>query len=180
MNVPQDKLDHRPLGDVEYFIVHHSVTAQTLTIDQICAMEVAAQDFVTVGYHAIVRLNPDTNAWEIQEGRTIDDVPAAAYGLNEPSYDICVLGNYEPNVSGVETNEVDPRSLELVLERIAAVKAKCPNLKYLIGHRDVATIKAKQGQDPSNFSTECPGDLLYAQLHDLRVKSGLHSPPELL
>lgn len=180
MQVPQDKLNHRPLKDIEYIIIHHSVTPQTLDISQIASMEETSQGFITVGYHCIVRLNPQTKEWEIQEGRTIDDVPAAALGLNEPSYDICVLGNYEPNVPGILTNDVDHNALLLVIERVKAVKTKAPNLKYLIGHRDVAAIMGKRGGNPSDYSTACPGDRLYARMHDLRVLTGLHTPPELL
>ena len=179
MQVPQNQLDHRPIDDIKYFVIHHSVTAQDLDITQIASMEKASQGFVTVGYHCIVRMNPATHKWEIQEGRTLDDVPAAAYGLNEPSYDLCLLGNYQPDVPGIPTNQVPAEALPIIIEHINFVKGKCQNLQYLIGHRDVAAMMAKRGLDPGNYSTDCPGDLLYAQMHDLRVATGLHLPPEL-
>lgn len=175
----QAQMEHRPLDDIRYFVVHHSVASQTLDISQIAIMEEQAQSFVTVGYHAYARLNPTTGRWEIQEGRTIDDVPAAAYGLNEPSYDLCVAGNYQPNVAGVPTNPVPYAALDLVVARVGAVRAKCPNLTYLIGHSDVARIMGRRGNDPANYATACPGSLLYACLHDLRVRTGLTLPPEL-
>lgn len=178
MQVPVDELADRAIADIEYIVIHHSVTAQNLTIEQVAEMEEASQGFTTIGYNCV--LSKSTGQWEIQEGRPMDKLPAAQYGLNEQGYAICVFGNYEPNVAGISTDSVDPASLDLVAERVDAVKAKALNLKYLIGHRDVATIKAKHGGNPADFSTACPGDLLYAHLHDLRLRTGLQSPPELL
>lgn len=176
----QAAMEHRPNGDVRYYIVHHSDGAKTTDISQIAAMEKTRLGAVTVGYHAYVRKNPTTHLWEIQEGRTIDDVPAAAYGLNEPSYDICIAGNYHPGETALPLDTLEQDALDLVIARALAVKRKCPGLQFLIGHRDVATIKQKQGLDPADYATACPGDVLYARMHDLRVATGLHTPPILL
>ena len=138
MVVPQNQLNHRPISDIQYFIIHHSVGPQTQDITEVAAEEETSQGFVTVGYHCIVRLNPQSHKWEIQEGRTMDDVPAAAYGLNEQSYDVCILGNYQENVTGVPTNQVPQEALKLVQQRALEVKSKASNLTYLIGHKDVA------------------------------------------
>ena len=180
MVVPQNQLNHRPISDIQYFIIHHSVGPQTQDITEVAAEEETSQGFVTVGYHCIVRLNPQSHKWEIQEGRTIDDIPAAAYGLNEQSYDICILGNYQPNVPNVPTNTVSQDALTLVKERALLVKSKAKNLKYLIGHRDVATIMTAHGGNSSDYSTACPGDLLYAFMHNLRLETELKSPTEIL
>lgn len=177
MQVPVDELEDRSAESISYIVIHHSDAPQTVDIADLARMEEAAQHFITIGYNCY--LKKTEQGWIIQEGRPLDKLPAAQYGLNEEGYAICVGGNYEENQPN-PTDAVDEAIFPLILERIAAVKAKCPNLKYLIGHRDVATIKAKHGLNPGDFSTACPGSLLYAHLHDLRVKSGLHSPPELL
>lgn len=178
MIVPVDELTDRDPSLIEYIVIHHSVTAPALPIEAVAKMEEAAQGFTTIGYNCVVTKAP--GHWEIQEGRPLDKLPAAQYGLNREGYAICVFGNYQPNVPGVPTNVLEQAALQLVIDRVNAVKAKCPNLKYLIGHRDVATIKAKHGGNPADFATACPGDNLYARLHDLRVATGLHTPPELL
>jgi hypothetical protein len=157
---------------VDTIIIHHAVADPTLDISQIAAMEEAAQDFITVGYHEYLKLvDPANDQWVAQMGRLINEVPAAALDYNTKSYDICVGGNYEPNVEGVPTNQVSPNALKLVIARVQAVKAKLPNLKYLIGHRDVANVITHNPND----ATACPGDLLYAQLWQLRQATGLHS-----
>lgn len=174
----QAEMAHRDPAAILYFIVHHSVAAPTLDITEISQMEQLSQGFVVVGYHAYCKKLAD-GSWVIQEGRTMDDIPAAAYGLNEPSYDLCVGGNYEPSVPGVPTNAIEDAVLNLVVERIKLVKSKCKNLRYLIGHRDVATIMENRGKDPANYATACPGDLLYAHLQELRNRTDLSIPTDL-
>jgi hypothetical protein len=178
MQVPVDQLTDRNPNLIEYFIVHHSVQNPEADIDILAHEEMQAQGFVTIGYNAYIK-RTNAHLWSIQEGRPLDKLPAAAYGLNTQSYDICVGGNYHPNVANVPTNLVEVSALNLIISRAHEVKAKCPNLKYLIGHRDVATIKAKHGLNPEDYSTACPGDLLYALMHELRVRTGLSTPPEM-
>lgn len=180
MQVPVDQLTKRPLEAIEYVFIHHSVAAQTLDVEDINRMEIAAQGFICTGYNAYIRKNPSTGKWEIQEARPMNCVPAAQYGMNTEGYAICIAGNYEPNVSGVPTNQVEQEALDLAIERIKAVKAHCPHLKTVLGHRDVAAIKSKQGLNPGDYSTECPGDLLYARLHDVRLATKLPMPSGLI
>jgi hypothetical protein len=170
-------MNHRDLSVVDSVIVHHSVGAQTMDIAQVAAEEEAAQGFITVGYHAYVkRLTDASDEWVVQEGRPITDVPAAALGYNTRSIDICIAGNYQPNVPGVPTDTVSENALKAAIGWIEEAKTKLSNLKYLAGHRDVETwtdILAAEGETPADVATACPGDVLYARLHDLRVATGL-------
>jgi len=61
--------------------------------------------------------------------------------------------------------------------QIAHAKQKLPNLKYLIGHYRVAQIKAKQGLNPGDYSTACPGKGMVASLNKLRSLCGLEQYP---
>jgi hypothetical protein len=176
MNVPLDKLTDRDPKLITCIVIHHSVAKPTLDIEEIAVEEIASQGFVTVGYNAYVK---DAGiSWVVQIGRPIDKLPAAQYGMNEEGYAICLGGNYHPGGASFVT-PVSQNALNLIALHIKAVKAKAPNLKYLIGHRDVATIKQHLGQNPSEFSTACPGDLLYAKLDDLRAATGLAKWPGL-
>ena len=175
-----DDFGTRQLDVVDTVIIHHSVYAKTADITEIDVMERRSQGFVAVGYHAYAKcVSVNGDSWVVQNGRPIWAVPAAAYGMNTDSYDICIGGNYQPGVAGIELDDVSEHALTVVAARIAEAKAKLPNLKYLIGHRDVATIKAKAGLNPGDYSTACPGDRLYERLHDLRVMTGLANRPEL-
>lgn len=170
----------RPLYSVDTVIIHHTVAPKTDDISTLAQMEEVSQNFITIGYHAYAKcIDPDKDIWVMQQGRPIWAVPAAAYGMNVDSYDISIGGNYQPGGASFLDTPSD-HALRVVAAQILLAKKKLPNLKYLMGHRDVATIKQKQGLDPADYSTACPGDLLYAKLHDLRVMTGLHTRPELL
>jgi hypothetical protein len=177
VKVPLDQLTDRDPKLIEYFVLHHSVLDPATSIEDMATMEIAGQGFVTIGYNAVIVKEP--GGWVIHEGRPMNKLPAAQFGLNEQGYAVCIGGNYHPNVKDVPTNVVDPASLDVLIGRIDAVKRQAPNLKFLIAHRDVATIKVKHGCDASDFSTACCGDRLYAHMDALRDATGLAEPPEL-
>jgi hypothetical protein len=167
----------RSLNTITCVIVHHSVAHKTLDIEDIDKMEKVSQSFLAVGYHAYTKcLDEKNDLWVVQQGRPLNKIPAAAYGMNNESYDICIGGNYEPGAMSF-LDQVSPNALKAVADQIKLVKAKCPNLKFLIGHRDVATIKQRNGEDPSQFSTLCPGKLMATKLDDLRAATGLAQWP---
>ena len=177
MKVPLDKLTARDPELIQYFVVHHSVADPATPIDELASMEMASQGFVTIGYNAVIV--KDSRGWAVHEGRPLNTLPAAQFGLNEQGYAVCIGGNYHPNVQDVPTNAVDPASLDVLIGRIGTVKQEAPNLKFLIAHRDIATIKAKHGGRAADYSTACCGDLLYAHMDALRAATGLAKPPEL-
>ena len=178
MKVPLDKLTARDPKLIEYFVVHHSVAGPATPIEDLTKMQAAGQGFVTIGYNAVIV--KERAGWFMHEGRPLNTLPAAQFGLNEQGYAVCVGGNYHPNVENVPTNTVEPASLDVLVARIDAVKLDAPNLRFLIAHRDVATIKAKHGGRAADFSTACCGDLLYAHMDALRAATGLAKPPELV
>ena len=175
-----DALGRRDLSTVDTLIVHHSVFSPDADISEIDVMERAAQDFTVVGYHRYIkRVDAANDVWTAQTGRPDWAVPAAALGDNLTSYDICVAGNYQPGVEGVATNAISPNAMKVLEVAILVAKLKMP-IRYLIGHRDVAALMAHKGFDPGAYSTDCPGSLLYARLHELRIATGLANRPELL
>jgi hypothetical protein len=178
MDIPQnilDELTDRTAEDIQYVVIHHTVMNKTADATAIAA----AEPFLTIGYNAYVKcVDPANDQWVIEEARPLAKVPAAQYGMNTEGYAIAIGGNYQPGIAQ-PLDTVSETALSLVSARIQHLKAICPNLKWLIGHRDVATLKKAQGLNPGDYSTECPGDALYSRLHDLRVWSGLHSPPGL-
>jgi hypothetical protein len=174
MIIPQatlDQLTDRSLAAVQYLVVHHTAdNDQAQDAADIAREEIASMGFATIGYHAVI--------WKdgkVQFGRPIGKVPAANLGLNTVSYAISLEGNFHPPDAGYRGEVPSDEQIDSLLSLIELVKTKLPNLQFLIGHRDVAKIV-----DDPNDATACPGDLLYAKLHDLRVSTGLHSPPQLL
>jgi hypothetical protein len=171
MIVPIDKLADRAISDITCIVIHHSVAQPTLDIEEISAEEIASQGFICVGYNGYVKKTGE-DSWLLQEGRPIDKLPAAQYGMNTEGYAICLGGNFEPGAAPFLT-VVTQNALDTIIDHIKQVKLKAPNLKYLIGHEDVATIKQHQGLNPGDYSTACPGKNLYAKLDAIRLATGL-------
>lgn len=176
MQIPQDILDKltpRTVSDVIGVCLHHTVTHKDVTAAEIAAME----PFLTIGYNVLIRKDPQTG-WQFQEGRPFLYVPAAQYGLNVEYYAIAIAGNYQPGAASW-LDAVEKDALDLVVTRVHQLREHYGvhlSLQYLIGHRDVAAIKAKESLDPAYFSTACPGANLYAQLDKLREYTGLKNP----
>lgn len=175
-------MNHRDLSAVDGAILHHSVFYKTADISEIAAMEVKSQGFITVGYHAYCKcVDVEKDLWVVQIGRPIDCVPAAAYGYNTRSIDICIGGNYQPNIPGVPTDAVSENALKVAADWVLEARTKCPNLTFFDGHRDVEkwlTILKEENYTATDVATACPGQLLYDRLGDLRTMTSLKQRPQ--
>lgn len=169
-----DAMTDRELTEVEYFVVHHTADPdENKDVAEIAREEVAAMHFLTVGYHAVIH-----GDGTVQYGRPIGKVPAANTSVNAPnpanrsmntlSYAVALEGNFQPGSPGYCGEKPTKAQLDALVALIKNAKAKLPNAKYLIGHRDVARIMAS----PSD-ATACPGDDLYGLLHGVRIATGL-------
>ena len=177
MIIPQEVLDNltdRPLSVVHYIVVHHTAdNDMDQDIAEIAAEERATMGFSTVGYHAVIHKDG-----KVQFGRPIGKVPAANTSVNAPnpakrsmntqSYAISLEGNFHPSDKNYTGEKPTPEQLHALIQLIEMVKGKLPNAHTLLGHRDIARIC----NDPED-ATACPGDLLYAQLPQIRKATHL-------
>jgi N-acetyl-anhydromuramyl-L-alanine amidase AmpD len=153
------RMTDRDLAVVTTLVVHHTAdNDENKDIEEIAREEVASQGFVTVGYHAVIH-----GDGKVQFGRPIGKVPAANLGMNTISYAISLEGNFHPPDAGYRGEKPTDAQIRALIGLVDLVKGKLPNLRYLIGHRDVARIMSD-----SNDATACPGDLLYARLGEVR------------
>lgn len=169
MEIPQAVLDRMTDRDaaavVDTLVVHHTAdNDQDQDIADIAREEMADQDFVTVGYHAVIKKDGT-----IQYGRPIDKVPAAALDYNTRSVDVALEGNFHPSDANYIGEKPSDAQIHALIGYVRNVLHKCPRLSKLIGHRDVARLA-----NDRSVATACPGDLLYNRLHDVRVATGLH------
>jgi N-acetylmuramoyl-L-alanine amidase len=156
----------RDLSVVAYAVLHHTADpSMNKDIAEIAREEIADQNFVTVGYHAIIQ-----GSGIVQYGRPIGKIPAANLGLNTVSYAVALEGNFETTDPGYTGEKPTPAQLHSLIGVIENAKRKLPNLRFLIGHRDVARIVGV-----ASDSTACPGNLCYALLPHLRGETGLQS-----
>jgi hypothetical protein len=171
MQIPQnvlDRLTDRDLSVVTYIVVHHTADSnQYKDIEEIAREEIASQGFVTVGYHAVIQ-----GDGKVQYGRPIGKVPAANLGPgpvnNTASYAIALEGNFHPGSPGYTGERPTWAQLVALVSVVANAKRKLPNLRFLIGHRDVARIDGA----PED-ATACPGDRLYSLLPYIRIVTRL-------
>ena len=175
MLIPQEtlaKLDKRDPADVDSIFIHHSAWAPTLDIEAMWRPDTGE---ICVPYNAYVKKTAP-GIWVLQIGRPAEYVPASQFGMNPRGYSICVGGDYQDTPG----DEVDPAVLAVIIAHVnSVVTGPCPNVQYLLAHRDVATILAHIGKPPADYSTLCPGDRMYAHLEYLRKITGLLNFPTL-
>jgi hypothetical protein len=158
----------RTLDQIVGWCLHHTAAQnQKEDIEDIATEEERDQGFVWAGYNFVI--------WKdgtIQVGRPITKVPAAQLGDNTPYVAICIEGNFQPTDAGYTGEVPSPAALAAVIRIVNEwLKPKCPNLRYGIGHRDVSGLVGVPDD-----ATACPGDLLYAHMHDLRVATNTAYP----
>lgn len=171
MNFTPDQLaamTDRDLLVEEYVVVHHTAaTEMNEDIVDISQEEMRDQGFIAVGYHFVIH-----GDGTVQIGRPIEKVPAANLGLNTPSVAIAFEGNFQSNDVNYSGEQPTDAQFDTFVRIVNTwIKPKCKNIKYLIGHRDVATLVNTPGD-----ATACPGDLLYAHLDSLRSQTQLGYP----
>lgn len=157
---PQRDMTPRSLANITDLIIHHeagSLAETPLSIDA----QHRGEGWAMIGYNYIVGVDGTC-----YDGRPINVVPSAAYGRNAQSVNVSLVGNFE---------EADPGFTGAPpAAQIAGLEALCiylhkvlPSIERTIGHRDVA--KLFFGGD-GNYSTLCPGSLLYVELPQIRAK----------
>lgn len=146
-------------------VIHHSGgnPAQTpLEIDS----EHRARGMSMIGYNYLI----DPNG-VVYSGRPVEFIPAAAFGRNTESVNICVLGNFEKDDPGYTGFPTQKQTLALT-DLLIYVHHQLPSIVRTIGHRDVATMFYPN--NTADYSTLCPGSELYNQLGAVRTVVSRH------
>lgn len=155
---PASEMTPRSPASITDLIVHHSDGPATQTPLQIDA-EHRAEGWAMIGYNYVI--GPEGIVYK---GRPDSVVPAAAYGDNAASVDVCLLGDFQPGTPGY-SGPVPAIQLTALKELALWLHRQYPTIVRTIGHRDVA---AMHPDNPGAYSTACPGDTLYAALGAVR------------
>lgn len=151
----------RSLTDITDLIIHHSAGSLFQTPQDIDA-EHRARGMSGIGYNYII--NP---SGVVFYGRPANVIPAAAYGRNQQSLNICVIGNFHPSDAGY-TGKPTPSQINALTELSVYLHHKYPSIIRTIGHRQVATLFHKD--NPGDYSTACPGDDLFWLIPEVNAK----------
>lgn len=145
----------RALSSITDLIVHHTAGATTQTPLAIDAEHRAIGDAM-VAYNYII-----TQDGTVYDGRPLCYVPAAAYGRNAQSINVCLVGNFQSDDAGY-TGPPTSAQIQSLCQLAAQLHLTIPSIVRTIGHRDVAEIFYPA--NPSDYATACPGDKLYSSL----------------
>lgn len=162
---PAFEMTPRDLSQITTLIIHHSDGSpdQTpLEIDQ----EHRAEGWACIGYNFVI-----SGDGTVYEGRPTNVVPSAAYGYNTPSINVCLLGDFQPGTEGFQSSVPEPQ-LQALKDLSVMLHQHYPGISRTIGHRDVAILFYPQ--NPGDYSTACPGDILELQLAAVRAYTLAH------
>jgi len=126
----------RPVSDIKYLVVHHSVTGEGWTTDEIRYIH-KCMGYSDIGYHFLVN-------WEgLKVGRcalytgahVIPEKPPYKYwNMNYLALGLCIIGNYQYNIP----------SKKVINETVYAIKRICKKYnipidrKHILGHRRIS------------------------------------------
>jgi hypothetical protein len=121
---------YRNVNNINTLFLHHTST-ETETIQQIHQSHLN-NGWAGIGYNWFVRKNG-----EVWKGREIQYIPSGVLNHNSNSVHICFEGNFE-----IDT--MTAAQLQAGFNIIDYVKKLLPNIKTILGHREV-------------MATDCPG-----------------------
>jgi len=164
---PTDKMNY--LSKINYLVVHHTTfngdnkigqyTKQVLIKIQKYHMSkkydeqgnLIKDKWSDIGYHYLISMDG-----QIFEGRDTKSQGAHAYGLNDKSLGIALLGDFSHK-------EIYPSQMKSLIHLLSWLGQKYSiKSSHIIGHRDVIEL------NPKATITECPGIALYSQLPMIR------------
>jgi hypothetical protein len=152
----------RALSDITDLIVHHSDGPWAQT-----ALEIDAEHRALNPPDAMIAYNyvvgHDGTVWA---GRALDVVPAAAFGRNLESVNVCLTGDFQPNTPGF-CGKPTAEQMQSLKGLAVYLHRMLPTIVRTIGHRDVAPLFYPTNQ--GDYSTACPGQNLYDLLGDVKA-----------
>lgn len=164
---PREKMNY--LSKFNYLVIHHTTfngdnkigeyAKETVLDIQQYHMSKKCDDngnlikekWADIGYHYLISMDG-----QIFQGRDVKFQGSHAYGLNDISLGVALLGNYSHK-------EITPSQMKSLVYLLSWLSQKNSiKTTNIIGHRDVIKL------NPNGTLTECPGIALYSQLPMIR------------
>jgi N-acetylmuramoyl-L-alanine amidase len=121
-------------SQVRYIVVHCSASKPTQKVDAAVIDRWHRQrGFRKIGYHYVI--NRDG---VVELGRMLDEAGAHAYGFNDCSVGICLVGGI--NAAGKAENNFTPAQFEELKAKLEELLVKFPKAQ-IVGHRDLPGVK---------------------------------------
>lgn len=155
---PFGNMTPRALASISDFICHHSAGNPDQTPLEIDAEHRNIGD-ACIAYNWVVGKDGTVYA-----GRPVEFVPAAAFGRNSQSVNVCLTGNFQADDAGY-TGPPTSQQMSSLNDLCLWAHKQSPTIVRTIGHRDVATMFYPN--DTAPYATACPGSELYKQIDDV-------------
>lgn len=146
------------MAKIDTIVIHHSASPQSTTLEEIRKWHVEGRGWRDVGYHLLLRMEPDGRA-ALLVGRPHDDdghldpweYGAHTGGHNRHSFGVCTIGNWSEQ-------DMPPGMLEGLVLLLAdlCIRWELEPFEAIKGHREM-----------SGAATECPG--LRVDLDEIRA-----------
>lgn len=124
----------KQIGEVEYLVVHCSVTPEDMDIG---AKEIkmwhVQRGWLDIGYHYVIKRDGD-----VEKGRNDNSPGAHARGFNNKSLGICLVGGAESDRKTPEQN-FTPMQYASLGRLLDTLKGDHPDAEIL-GHRDLPRV----------------------------------------
>jgi N-acetylmuramoyl-L-alanine amidase len=121
-------------SQVRYIVVHCSASPPHAKVDaSVIDRWHRQRGFRRIGYHYVI--NRDG---VVELGRMLDEAGAHAYGFNDQSVGICLVGGV--NRAGKAENNFTPAQFEELKAKLEELLVKFPKAQ-IVGHRDLPGVK---------------------------------------
>ncbi len=161
---PTETYTTRSLDDIEYLVIHHSVTAPDVDPDKIAIYHVEHWDWPGIGYHFLVAGNGT-----IFQTNEIETMSYHAASVNPIGVGICFLGNFTEEVPSEEQLVAGAHLVAWLLQELGL------DLEAVKGHREF-------------METACPGnqwlssknwkEMLRLEIADVRLQAAQRRVPD--
>ena len=153
-------LQPRSLSSITDLIIHHTAGSLYQGPLEIDAEHRAIGDAM-IAYNWVI-----TNDGQVYNGRPISVDSAASFGRNQVSVSVVLCGNFQSDAP-VFTGPPLQAQIDALKQLCLYAHLSISSIIRTYGHRDIAPMFFPDNQ--GDYSTACPGDLLYAKIPEIKA-----------
>ena len=158
-------MKYQNLNSIEAIVVHCSATKEDVWVDA-KALDSwhKARGWSMIGYHRVIRLDGT-----VENGRPFFRRGAHVSGNNTNTIGICLIGGLDK--LGKPKNTFKQEQFNSLMQEIMNIKAMCPMIKSIKGHRDYSPDLNGDGIiTRDEWIKECPCFDVTKWLQDMRYE----------
>lgn len=139
---------NRKTTEVKYVVIHHSVTTHDATPDDVALLH-KARGWLGIGYHFVI-----TKDGVVYYVGDVGTARANVLDLNEQVIGICLIGDFTKFLPSA----YQVHSAHLLTKWFLEQKQVWPNLKLLVGHKDLTPTACPGSNWPNDLKSRIEND----------------------